>query len=131
MRRLPLPRARIDSCLFFLSFFLRNNASLSRAAPASRTSAAAMWFRNALELMPDAGDCAAGEPTMVAMGHCMRKDRRYDEALAWFSRSGGEAGVLSREWSSLSQTSAPEGMFPSEQPSAPKACACANAGRWL
>ncbi|GAX80885.1 hypothetical protein CEUSTIGMA_g8320.t1 [Chlamydomonas eustigma] len=52
-----------------------------------RLAAAIMWLRNAISLFPNSGDCAAGEPSLVAMGHCMRKERRYQDALDYYSRA--------------------------------------------
>lgn len=45
-----------------------------------------MWLRNALQLLPEGGSCLAGEPTLVVLGHCMRKQRQYDQALVCYER---------------------------------------------
>ena len=45
-----------------------------------------MWLRSALEQLPGCGEYAAGEPTLVAMGHCLRKQGQYGQALEWYHR---------------------------------------------
>ncbi|KAG1653808.1 hypothetical protein FOA52_007854 [Chlamydomonas sp. UWO 241] len=50
-------------------------------------AAASMWLQNSLSLLPGAGSTLAAEPALLALGHCLRKQHHYVQALECYERS--------------------------------------------